>query len=87
MAQEIFIVKWTCDDFDFMKNGELIEEWRGHFKTREGAAAYIERTIAEENDEKDTGQGDTLFEKDPDDENRWTDGCESFFIETTELMD
>jgi hypothetical protein len=57
---------------------------RGHFETREGAAAYIERTIAEVNDEKDDDE--TFIAQDPDDANRWTDGCESYFIETTEVL-
>jgi len=66
-------------------------QWRTHrvrtrpLKTREGSVAYIERIVAEENDEKDDDEAPVT--RDPDDADRWSDGCESFFIETTALMD
>ena len=88
IAQTIYLVKFICDDADFRTHGasgELIEFVRGHFKTREGAVAYIERIVAEENDEKDDDEAPVT--RDPDDADRWTVGCESFFIETTALMD
>jgi hypothetical protein len=88
LAQTIYLVKFTCDDADFRTHGasgDLIEFVRGHFKTREGAAACIERTIAEVNDEKDDDE--TPITQDPENADRWTDGCESYFIETTELLD